>query len=60
MPIKTALSVARCLVNFMGRYERIEKLPSDLVREFKAHVMEHLFNVWGMKKNYSALAEGVL
>ena len=53
MPDKTALSIAKCLVNFMGRYRRIGKLHSDLGREFKAHVMEHLYDLWGAAKMFT-------
>jgi len=53
MPDKKTLSVARCLVQIMASYRRIEKLHSDLGREFKAHVMEHLFELWGVHKTYT-------
>ena len=53
MPDKTALSIAKCLVNFMGRYRRIGKLHLDLGREFKAHVMEHLYDPWGVAKTFT-------
>ena len=62
MPDKTALSVARCLVHFMGRYGRIEKLHSDLGQEFKAHFLEHLYDLWGMKKTtpYMPWSDGLV
>ena len=53
MPNKTALSFARNLVHFMSRYRCIEKLHSDLGREFKAHVMEHLYDLRGVKKTFT-------
>ena len=53
MPDKTALSVAKCLVKFMARYGRIEKLHSDLVQEFKANAMKHMFDLWGVQKTFT-------
>ena len=48
MPDKTALSVAKCLVKFMARYGRIEKLHLDLGMDFKANVLKHFFELWGI------------
>ena len=51
MPDKKALSVAKCLVDFMAR--RVEKLHSDLGMEFQAHVSKHLYELWGVYKTYT-------
>ena len=53
MPDKTALSVAKCLVEFMARYGRVVKLHSDLGMEFKAQVSKHLYELWGVRKTYT-------
>ena len=47
MPDKKVLSVAKCLVHFMARYERVEKLlkNSDLGMEFQANVSKHLYEL---------------
>ena len=53
MPDKKALSVAKCLVQFMARYGREEKLHSDLGMEFQANVSKHLYELWGVHKTYT-------
>ena len=49
----TAVSVAKCLVIFMARYGRVAKLHSDLGKEFQAHVMKELCELWGVRKTYT-------
>ena len=53
IPDKTAISVAKCLVIFMARYGRIAKLHSDLGKEFQAHVMREMCELWGVRKTYT-------
>ena len=71
MPDKMALSVAKCLVKFMARYGRVDKLHSDLGMEFQASVSKHLYELWGVhktmvrwtgrarKQDYPAVAESI-
>ena len=47
--------IAKCLVKFMARYRRIEKLHSNLGQKFKAYVSKHLFELWGMLNTYKTL-----
>ena len=53
MPDKKALSVAKCLVKFMARYGRVDKLHSDLGMEFQASVSKHLYELWGVHKTFT-------
>ena len=42
MPNKKSLSVAKCLVKFIARYGRVDRLHSDLGMEFQASVSKHM------------------
>ena len=53
IPNKTAISVAKCLVNFMARYGRVHKLHSDLGMEFKAEISQNLYELWSVKKTHT-------
>ena len=48
IPDKTAVNVAKCLVIFMARYGRVAKLHSDLGKEFQAHAMREMCELWGV------------
>ena len=37
----------------MARYRRVEKLHSDLGKEFQANVSKHLFELWSVHKTYT-------
>ena len=53
MPDKRAITVERCLVKFMARYDRVLKLHLDLGTEFKAEVSQHLYKLWGVYKMHT-------
>ena len=71
-PVRNSLSSASdvgssghiCLVNFMGRYRLIGKLHSDMGKKFKAHVIEHLYDLWGvvkmLKRPYTPWSNGLV